>query len=131
MAEDLRSRASFKLKEIDERYGVLHKGDRVVDLGCCPGGWSTVAVRKVLSKKHGQDTGQVVGIDLSKMEPVPGATFIRGDIRHASSRREIVETLVGGKADVVLSDMAPATCGDQQTDHIRIMQLCAMVSLSW
>jgi 23S rRNA (uridine2552-2'-O)-methyltransferase len=107
---------------------VLHNGDRVVDLGCCPGGWSSVAANKVLGKnKHNEKKGQVIGIDLTNMDPVPGATFIHGDIRSAAHRKQIVQALIGGKADVVVSDMAPATCGDKQTDHIRIIQLCAMV----
>jgi 23S rRNA (uridine2552-2'-O)-methyltransferase len=115
-----RSRAAFKLLQLDERFHVLAKGKRVVDLGAAPGGWTQVAVERVQSQEPGG--GRVVAIDLQEMEPIPGAVLLQmdGTTIEASAR---AKHELGGGADVVLSDMAPAATGHQQTDHLRIMGL--------
>lgn len=109
-----RSRAAFKLIELDEKFHLLRRGARVVDLGAAPGGWTQVAV------KHG--AAQVVGIDLLPMDPVPGSTLIQGDFMEDDMEARLKHVL-GGRADLVLSDMAPNTTGHNMTDHIRIMAL--------
>ena len=113
-AQGWRSRAAFKLSELDEKYGLISKAARVVDLGAAPGGWSQVALARGAAK--------VVGIDLLAIEPVTGAAFIQGDFLEAGMEARLVEML-GGKADLVLSDMAPNTSGHVATDHLRIMAL--------
>jgi 23S rRNA (uridine2552-2'-O)-methyltransferase len=115
--EGQRSRAVYKLKEIDERYRLLHPGARVVDLGAAPGGWSQYAAERI-----GAGRGKVVAIDLLDLEPLEGVTFAKLDFLGAEARRWIMETL-GGKADIVLSDMAANATGHRQTDHLRMMAL--------
>jgi 23S rRNA (uridine2552-2'-O)-methyltransferase len=114
--EGYRSRAAFKLLEIDEKYHILKPGQRVVDLGAAPGGWSQIAARKVGPK------GRVVGIDLLPIDPMPGVEFIQLDFLDESAPARLVE-LLGGPADVVMSDMAANTTGHKKTDHLRIMGL--------
>ena len=114
-----RSRAAFKLIELDERFRLLRPGRRVVDLGCAPGGWIQVAVARVGSRAG---RGTVVGIDLSETAPLPGATLLIGDVRDPASSAAINAAL-GGPADIVLSDMAPAATGHAATDHLRIIAL--------
>lgn len=109
-----RSRAAFKLIELDEKYKLISKASRVVDLGAAPGGWSQVVLARGASA--------VVGIDLLAIDPVAGAAFIQGDFLEDGMEDRLVEML-GGKADLVLSDMAPNTSGHVATDHIRIMAL--------
>lgn len=109
-----RSRAAFKLIELNEKYTLISKADKVVDLGAAPGGWSQVALASGASI--------VVGIDLLAIEPVSGASFIQGDFLEDGMDVRLVEML-GGKADLVLSDMAPNTSGHVATDHVRIMAL--------
>jgi 23S rRNA (uridine2552-2'-O)-methyltransferase len=111
-----RSRAAFKLIELDDRFRLLLPGRRVVDLGCAPGGWTQVAVERVGSR------GTVVGIDLAETTPISGAAVLRGDIRDPTATMAIKRGL-GGLADVVLSDMSPATTGHAATDHLRIVAL--------
>lgn len=111
-----RSRAAFKLIELDQRFRLLGPGQRVVDLGCAPGGWTQVAVARV--GRH----GIVVGIDLAATTPLPGATVLSGDVRDPATQAAISEAL-GGLADIVLSDMAPAATGHAATDHLRIVAL--------
>jgi 23S rRNA (uridine2552-2'-O)-methyltransferase len=113
-----RSRAAFKLIGLDGRFGLLRPGQRVVDLGCAPGGWTQVAVERV----GGGGLGIVVGIDLVRTGPLPGATLLSGDIRDPGTRVAL-EGALGGPADVVLSDMSPATTGHAATDHLRIVAL--------
>ncbi|HQT47735.1 MAG: rRNA methyltransferase [Acidocella sp. 20-63-7] len=113
-AQGLRSRAAFKMMELDDKYGLIAKGMRVVDLGAAPGGWSQVALQRGAAK--------VVGIDLLPIIPVAGADFIEGDFMAEGMDTRLMEML-GGKADLVLSDMAPNTTGHVATDHIRIMAL--------
>ena len=118
-AAGYRSRAAFKMVELDEKFGLLKPGGRVVDLGAAPGGWTQVAVRQV------GDRGRVVGLDLLPVDPVPGATILQGDFQDPEAERA-VEGALGGQADLVLSDMAPNTTGHNATDHLRIMGLAEL-----
>ena len=114
---DYRSRASFKLIQIDERFGVMKEGDSVVDLGACPGGWSQVA------KECVGETGKVIGVDLRYIHPLDGVQFIIGDITDDNTMVKLLD-MVGGKVDVVLSDMAPNIAGAYSMDHARSIELC-------
>lgn len=114
-----RSRAAFKLLQIDDQFRFLKPGIRVVDLGAAPGGWTQVAVERVRPQQTG---GVVIGIDLTPVEPVPGATVLAKDF-YDSDAPAMLEELLGGPADVVLSDMAASATGDTQVDHLRIMSL--------
>ncbi|CAK7192677.1 Ribosomal RNA large subunit methyltransferase E [Commensalibacter sp. Nvir] len=109
-----RSRAAFKLIELDQKFHIFKPNMKVIDLGAAPGGWSQVA--KSLKAK------QVVGIDLLAIEPMTDVEFIQGDFTDVSNSKLLISKLKG-KADVVLSDMAPNTTGHSGTDHIRIMNL--------
>jgi len=111
-----RSRAAFKLAEIDDKFRFLGPGRRVVDLGAAPGGWVQVALARV------GPAGLVVGIDLQAMEPIPGAVLLQGDFLDDDAPQRL-RTALGGDADVVLSDMAAAATGHAKTDHLRIMAL--------
>ncbi|MFZ0151964.1 MAG: RlmE family RNA methyltransferase [Xanthobacteraceae bacterium] len=123
--EGFRSRAAFKLAEIDERYKLLKPGARVVDLGAAPGGWSEIAAQRVGTG------GRVVALDILDMKPVSGVEFLQLDFLDPSAPERLQAMLgggsVGGKgqatADVVLSDMAANATGHRQTDHLRIMAL--------
>jgi 23S rRNA (uridine2552-2'-O)-methyltransferase len=115
-----RSRAAFKLIQLDDRFGFLKSGERIVDLGAAPGGWTQVAVERC--KPTGGKQGSVVGIDLSPMDAIPGAELLLGDFM-AEDTPERLKAALGGQADVVLSDMAAPATGHQQTDHLRIMAL--------
>lgn len=106
-----RSRAAFKIKEIDKKIKLFKKGQKVLDLGAAPGGWSQVAAAKGCT---------VVAIDLLKMDEIPGVDFIQMDFMDDDAPDKLKEML-GGKADIVMSDLAPNTTGHKQTDHIRIM----------
>lgn len=112
--EGYRSRAAYKLLEMDERFHVLKYGQKIIDLGAAPGGWSQVALKKIGEK------GKLVAIDILPVEPLAGATIIEKDFLELAAQQEIIDAL-GEKADVVLSDIAPNTIGHQQTDHLRIM----------
>ncbi|WP_395623891.1 RlmE family RNA methyltransferase [Sphingomonas daechungensis] len=114
-AENYRSRAAFKLIELDERFGLLKGAKAVVDLGIAPGGWSQVVRRKV-------PQSGVVGIDLLPTDPIDGVTILQMDFMSDDAPDRLKEAL-GGDADVVLSDMAANTVGHQQTDHLRTMAL--------
>lgn len=114
--EGYRSRAAFKLLEIDEKYHILKPGQRIVDLGAAPGGWSQIAAKKVGPK------GKVVGIDLLPIDPMAGVEFIQLDFLDESAPGKLIEML-GGPADVVMSDMAANTTGHKKTDHLRIIGL--------
>jgi 23S rRNA (uridine2552-2'-O)-methyltransferase len=118
--EGWRSRAAFKLMEIDDKERLLKKGKRVVDLGAAPGGWSQVAAKRVRSHEGG---GQVAAIDLLAMEPVTGVAFIELDFMDVSATAKLQALLRDGRADVVLSDMAAQGSGHARTDHLRIMAL--------
>ncbi len=124
-AEGYRGRAAFKILELDDKFRFLVPGARVVDLGCAPGGWLQVAVKRVnaLGEKSGKRIGTVLGIDLQEVEPVAGATAHVLDFMEDDADQKVKDWL-GGKADVVMSDMAAASSGHKQTDHLRIMALC-------
>ncbi len=122
--EGWRSRAAFKLIEMDERYHLLKPGMRVVDLGAAPGGWSQVAAKKVKSE---EGKGRVVGIDLLEIEPIPGVEFTVMDFNDADAP-ERLKALLGGPADAVISDMAANATGHRQTDHLRIVALAEMAA---
>jgi 23S rRNA (uridine2552-2'-O)-methyltransferase len=114
--EGFRGRAAFKLIEIDDKHRLLKKGARVVDLGAAPGGWSQVAAKRV----GGQ--GRVVAIDLLDMAPVAGVDFVQLDFLDPNAPDEL-KKMLGGPADVVLSDMAANATGHRKTDHLKIMAL--------
>lgn len=116
-----RSRAAFKLLEIDEKYQLLTRGKRIIDLGCAPGGWTQICVDRVGVLKHRE--GLVVGIDLQPFDPVPGATLLEGDFLEEEMQTTLLNLIPEGKVDGVLSDMAPKATGHEQTDHLRIMGL--------
>ncbi|WP_333683935.1 RlmE family RNA methyltransferase [Pontibaca methylaminivorans] len=124
-SEGYRGRAAFKLIELDDRFRFLVPGARVVDLGCAPGGWLQVAVQRVnaLDERPGKPAGRVLGIDLQTVEPLAGAEIHQLDFLDDGADRQLREWL-GGRADVVMSDMAAASTGHKQTDHLRIMALC-------
>jgi 23S rRNA (uridine2552-2'-O)-methyltransferase len=113
-AQGYRSRAAFKLIELDDKFHFITKGCRVVDLGAAPGGWSQVSVQRGAAK--------VVGVDLLPIDTVPGAELIKGDFNDADMPARL-HALMEGPADLVLSDMAPNTTGHTPTDHLRIMAL--------
>ncbi|PWE17387.1 23S rRNA methyltransferase [Marinicauda salina] len=112
--EGYRSRAAYKLAEIDDRFRILKPGAAVVDLGAAPGGWVQVALKR--------GAASVVGVDLLEIEPIPGAVLLQDDFTEPGAPDRVSEAL-GGPADVVLSDLAPWTTGHKQTDHLRIMAL--------
>jgi len=115
------SRAAFKLLEIDERYPILKYGQRVVDLGAAPGGWTQVAAKRIGAEKA--DGGMLIAIDLLAMEPVPGAEILQLDFLDPDAP-DTLKARLGGQADLVLSDMAANTTGHRATDHMRIVALC-------
>jgi len=114
-AENYRSRAAYKLLELDERFGLLKGAKAVVDLGIAPGGWSQVVRRRI-------PDGKVVGIDLLPTDPIDGVTILQMDFMDDAAPNQLREAL-GSDADLVLSDMAANTVGHQQTDHLRTMAL--------
>ena len=118
--EDFRSRAAYKLIQINKRFRVIHQGDAVLDLGCAPGGWSQVATRAVGPK------GLVVGVDLDDVEPFPGLTFVRGDLASETTQAAARACLLGRRANVVLSDMSPNISGTYDLDHVRSMTLARL-----
>lgn len=121
--EGYRSRAAFKLIEIDDRHKLLRRGQRVVDLGAAPGGWSQVAVDRVAAA--GGD-GQVVAIDYLRFDPIPGVEILELDFTEPSAPARLKAGLRDGRADVVLSDMAAPSTGHTRTDHLRIVGLAEL-----
>lgn len=123
-AEGYRSRAAFKIIQMDEDLKLFKKGMKVVDLGAAPGGWTQIAVEKTgaLDPKSG---AKVIGIDYLNMADLAGATFICLDFTDDTAP-DVLKEHLGGKADIVMSDMAPPTIGHKQTDHLRIMGLAEM-----
>ncbi len=112
-----RSRAAFKLIQLDEKYKFLCKNSVIVDLGCAPGGWSQVASLKL------KGTGKLVGLDILPTEPLDGAIFVCQDFTLDGATEKLLELLGGERANVVMSDMAANTTGHQQTDHLRTIGL--------
>jgi 23S rRNA (uridine2552-2'-O)-methyltransferase len=117
--EGFRSRAAYKLAEIDDRHRLLKGGARMVDLGAAPGGWSQVAAKRI-----GADAGRgrVIALDFLDMAPIAGVDFVQLDFLDPVAP-ERIKALLGGPADVVLSDMAANATGHRKTDHLRIMAL--------
>ena len=121
--EGYRSRAVFKLMEIDDKAHILRKGARVVDLGAAPGGWSQLAAKRVGAPEH----GKVVAIDILDMDAVPGVHFEKMDFLDPSAPEKL-KAMLGGPADVVLSDMAANATGHARTDHLKIMALVELAA---
>ncbi len=123
--EGFRGRAAFKISELDDKFGFLKPGARVVDLGCAPGGWCQVAVSRVnaLGEKVNKPIGTVLGVDLQEIEPIQGAQIHQLDFL-SDEADALVKGWLGGKADVVMSDMAASSSGHKGTDHLRIIALC-------
>lgn len=117
--EGYRSRAAYKLVEIDDKYRLLKPGQKVLDLGAAPGGWSQIAAARV---KAGQGGGRVVAIDLLEIEPIPGVEFAQLDFLDEDAPARLREML-GGPADIVLCDMAANATGHRKTDHLKIVAL--------
>jgi 23S rRNA (uridine2552-2'-O)-methyltransferase len=113
-AKGYRSRAAFKLTELDERFHLIRRGAAVVDLGCAPGGWLQVLLER--------GAGRVVGVDILPTDPLSSATILQGDFTHSEFATATLERL-GVRPDLVVSDMAPNTTGHRQTDHLRIVSL--------
>ncbi len=123
--EGYRGRAAYKIIELDDKYRFLRPGARVVDLGCAPGGWLQVAVARVnaLGEDRSKPVGRVLGVDLQEVDPLPGAETHVLDFLEVGADDK-VRAWLGGRADVVMSDMAAASSGHRQTDHLRIIALC-------
>ena len=119
-----RSRAAYKLLEMDERFHLLKPGMRIVDLGAAPGGWSQVAAAKV---KSAEGRGRVVGVDLLDMEPIPGVAFAVKDFNDEDAP-ECIKAMLGGAADGVMSDMAANATGHKATDHLKIVALAELAA---
>jgi 23S rRNA (uridine2552-2'-O)-methyltransferase len=121
--ENYRSRASYKLMQINKKYKVIKKGNKILDLGAAPGGWSQVAIEKV------EDEGIVVGVDLKKIKPFPDESyyFIRGDFTDENIHLKIIEKL-DGKANAIISDASPSLSGIKNIDHLRSMDLAESVT---
>jgi 23S rRNA (uridine2552-2'-O)-methyltransferase len=116
--EGYRSRAAYKLKQLDEEAGLISEGDTVVDLGAAPGGWLQVA------NELAGNSGTVVGVDLQRIKPIDGVATVRGDMTEESTREEVIDMV--GEADVVVSDMAPNMTGEYSLDHARSVYLARM-----
>jgi len=127
--EGLRSRAAFKLAEIDDKYRVFAPGAKVADLGAAPGGWSQIAVARVgATDSARRQRGRVVACDILDMPPIPGVEFLKLDFLDTSAPNLLKERL-GGLADVVMSDMAANATGHRQTDHLKIMALAEAAAM--
>lgn len=122
--EGYRGRAAYKILELDDRYGFLKPGARVVDLGCAPGGWCQVAVPRInsLGENTKKPMGRIIGVDLQEMEPISGVELHQLDFL-SDGADDLVKGWLGGRADVVMSDMAAASSGHKATDHLRIVAL--------
>lgn len=118
-AQGYRSRAAFKLTELDDKLHLIKRGSKIVDLGCAPGGWLQVCLERGASN--------VVGVDLLDVDPIAGAEIIKGDFTDPACPDALIARL-GGAPDLVLSDMAPNTVGHRQTDHLRIVALVEMAA---
>jgi 23S rRNA (uridine2552-2'-O)-methyltransferase len=124
-AEGWRSRAAYKLIELDERYHLLKPGQKILDLGAAPGGWAQLAAKKVGSATGGK--GRVIGIDLLEIDPIPGVEFTVMDFNDADAPDRL-KNMLGGLADGVMSDMAANTTGHKKTDHLRIVHLVELAA---
>ncbi|MDA9789950.1 RlmE family RNA methyltransferase [Planktomarina temperata] len=124
-ADGYRGRAAYKILELDDKFRFLVPGARVVDLGCAPGGWCQVAVKRInaLGTRQGKKIGTILGVDLQEVESIPGAEIYVLDFMEDDADAK-VKAWLDGPADVVMSDMAAASSGHKQTDHLRIIALC-------
>ena len=122
--DGLRSRAAYKIIEIDDKYRVFKSGARVVDLGAAPGGWSQIAADRV---KVDEGKGKVVGVDLLDMEPLPGVSFAVKDFNDEDAP-DFIKAMLGGQADGVMSDMAANATGHKATDHLKIVALADLAA---
>jgi 23S rRNA (uridine2552-2'-O)-methyltransferase len=124
-SEGMRGRAAYKISEIDDKFRFFAPGVRVVDLGCAPGGWCQIASERVNSNnnKKNKEVGFVLGIDLKEVEPIAGVDLYTLDFLDEGADL-LVQGWLNGTADIVLSDMAAASSGHKQTDHLRIISLC-------
>ena len=120
-AEGWRSRAAYKLIELDERFQLLKPGQKILDLGAAPGGWSQLAIKKVGPK------GRVIGIDLLDIDPIPDVEFTVMDFNDADAPDRL-KAMLGGRADGVMSDMAANATGHKKTDHLRIVALAELAA---
>jgi 23S rRNA (uridine2552-2'-O)-methyltransferase len=118
--ENYRSRAAYKLMQLDERFRLFHEGDIVIDLGASPGGWSQVAAEKVGEK------GLVIALDMKPILPIDGVVILKGDALAMPMRASVLEILAGKKASIILSDMAPNISGSYNLDHARSIELAQM-----
>jgi len=123
-ADGYRSRAAYKLIEINERYDLLKKGQKIIDLGAAPGGWSQIAAKIVGSD---DEKPQVVGIDYLPVDPLPGVILLEMDFLDDDAPHKLMEAL-GDKPDLVISDMAAPTTGHRRTDHLRTVHLCEVAA---
>jgi 23S rRNA (uridine2552-2'-O)-methyltransferase len=124
-ADGYRGRAAYKILELDDKFRFLVPGARVVDLGCAPGGWCQVTVQRInaLGTRQGKKVGTILGVDLQEVESIPGAEIHVLDFMEDDADAK-VKAWLNGPADVVMSDMAAASSGHKQTDHLRIIALC-------
>ena len=122
--EGYRSRAAYKLLEMEERYHLFKPGQRIVDLGAAPGGWSQIAAARVKAK---EGRGRIIAVDLLDMEPIPGVDFAVLDFNDEDAP-ERIKVMLGGQADGVLSDMAANATGHKQTDHLKIVALAELAA---
>jgi 23S rRNA (uridine2552-2'-O)-methyltransferase len=116
-AQGYRSRASYKLMQISQRFEIIRVGDSIIDLGCAPGGWLQVAVQLSFPG------GTVIGVDLDKVKPMDGTIIFRGDMRDKEVAQKVFDALPRGRADVVLSDMSPNISGNYNIDHAKSIEL--------
>ncbi|AFZ81215.1 ribosomal RNA methyltransferase, putative [Theileria equi strain WA] len=119
--DNYRSRAAYKLIELDDKYFIFKKNQTIVELGCYPGGWAQVALDRALC---GASSSRVIGIDKIQIDPIPNYTFIKGDINDEITQSKLLATLDNAKADVVLSDLAPNCTGIKHDDHLNSAELC-------
>ncbi len=119
-AQGYRSRAAFKLVQLDEQLNLIKKGQNIIDLGAAPGGWTQIIVDKVKPEETG---AKVVALDILEMDELPGAIVLHMDFMDNDAPDKLKEAMDGEKADLVVSDIAPPTIGHKQTDHLRIMAL--------
>lgn len=123
-AAGYRSRAAYKLIEIDNKFHIFKKGMNVIDLGAAPGSWCQVAVSKIFNNNDDIQNNKIIAIDLLNIDPIAGVSFLQSDFTDPKTHQWIKDTLNGQLVDIVLSDMAANTTGHKATDHLRIMNLC-------
>lgn len=123
--DGFRSRAAYKLIQINDKFKFIKPGQLLMDLGAAPGGWSQVAVK--IMKPEQNKFSQIIAIDLQEIEPISHIDFLHGDFTNEHIYQQLINKMEGRKADVIVSDMAAAACGNPQVDHDRIIALCEMV----